>query len=177
MSSVSVTIFVKWTAIPRGISLKLCRSRDVISYITILCNHWSFNGMYIETRISTETICLVALLRRGLLRALFSVAILFLRADSRRRISLRSEKLSRVLLFAVFVGTGFHVLYARCSTTTAVATTIHTLTLYRQHHRVLLSSLNPFYSRFILLSVPHLSTADIRRYCRHRASARRKMLS
>lgn len=106
-----------------------------------LHNHRIFNETHIRTEISTETICLVALLRRGLLRAPFSVAILFPRADSRRRISLEKEASASAFTTLCFCRDGISL----CATPPLV----------------LLFSLNPFYSRFILLSVPPLSTTTL----------------
>lgn len=113
------------------------------SWCNNLHNHRIFNETHIRIKISTETICLVALLRLGLLRASFSVAILFPWADSRRRISLEKE---------AFASTSSTLCF--CRDGISLCTTLH-------HRAFLLSSLNPFYSRFVLLSVPPLSTTTL----------------
>lgn len=109
-------------------------------------------------KISTETICLVALLRRGLLRAPFSVAVLLPCELIREDVSPLGKRSFRECSTMPFLlRRDFRVLYARF---------LHTATS-------LLHSLNPFYSRFILLSVPHLSTTTYSR----RRSLRKRQLS
>lgn len=109
-----------------------------------LYNYEIFNETYIKKEnLNRDNLSSGIISSRIITSTIFRRGSLSLRADSGRRISPRKEELPRVLYHAVFVETGFS-----CS---LCANLPHTATS-------LLHSLNPFYSRFILLSVPHLST-------------------